>query len=273
MPNFSDFHLHSAHSGDSDAPMEEMILSGISLGLDSMCFTEHMDLEFPDSPEDPGSIFLLDPEPYLREFTHLKDKYREKIRLLFGVELGLQPQVANANAAFVRSYDFDFVIGSTHVCNGKDPCCPSFFQGRSEQDAFREYFESILKNIQTFSDFDVCGHLDYAIRYAPNMDRNYCGADYQDIMDAILKLLLEKGKGIELNTGGIKKGMKEFHPCTFILKRYRELGGEVITLGSDSHDTAHIAHAFEPAAELLKESGFDYYTVFEKRTPKFVRLA
>ena len=84
---------------------------------------------------------------------------------------------------------------------------------------------------------------------------------------------LEKGKGIELNTGGIKKGMKEFHPCTFILKRYRELGGEVITLGSDSHDTAHIAHAFEPAAELLKESGFDYYTVFEKRTPKFVRLA
>lgn len=272
MPAFSDFHLHSSHSGDSDTPMEEMILSGISLGLDAMCFTEHMDLDFPDSPEDPGSIFLLDTEPYLRDLTRLRDKYRGRIRLLFGVELGLQPQVARANAAFARSFDFDFIIGSTHVCHGKDPCYPSFFQGRRTQDAFREYFESILENIRIFSDFDVCGHLDYAVRYAPDMDRSYSGADYRDILDAILKQLLEKEKGIELNTGGIKKGMKEFHPCTFILKRYRELGGEIVTLGSDSHDAAHIAGAFGQAAELLKECGFGYYTVFENRTPEFIRL-
>lgn len=272
MPITADCHLHSSFSGDSDTPMEEMIQKGISLGLSTMCFTEHQDYDYPDSSDGPGSIFLLNTDSYLYDLARLKAKYQDKIRLLFGVELGLQPHLMRQNAVYAKSYEFDFIIGSSHICSGRDPYYPSFFEGRSEEEAYREYFTSILENIKRFSNFDVYGHLDYVVRYGANMDKDYSYEKYKDILDAILELLLEKEKGIELNTGGIKKGMRDFHPCMGVLKRYRELGGEIITIGSDSHDASHIAEHFDRAAETLKECGFQYYTVFEKRSPEFHRL-
>ena len=272
MPITSDCHLHSSFSGDSETPLEEMVLAGISRGLKTMCFTEHQDIDYPDSPDGPGSIFLLNTDSYLYDLARLKEKYREQIRLLFGVELGLQPEVMRQNAVYAKSYDFDFIIGSSHICHGKDPYYPSFFEGREESSAYREYFESILENVKKNSNFDVYGHLDYVVRYGPDRDKYYSYHEYRDILDEILETLLDKGKGIELNTGGIQKGMKDFHPCTDILKRYRELGGEIITVGSDSHDAAHIADAFGRAAEVLLSCGFRYYAVFEKRTPEFIRL-
>lgn len=268
----ADCHLHSSFSGDSETTMEEMIRKGISLGLKTMCFTEHQDFDYPDSPEGPGSIFLLNTDSYLYDLARLKEKYAGQIRLLFGVELGLQPEVMRQNAVYARSYDFDFIIGSSHVCHGKDPYYPAFYEGRSENQAYLEYFESILENIRKFSNFDVYGHLDYVVRYGPDRDRNYSYEKYKDVLDAILELLLEKEKGLELNTGGLKSGMRDFHPCADILKRYRELGGEIITVGSDAHDTEHLAGHFDRAAEALKACGFRYYTIFEKRVPEFVRL-
>ncbi len=268
----ADCHLHTAHSGDSDAPMEEMILKGIEMGLSTMCFTEHNDFEYPDSPEMSGTQFLLNTDSYLYELIGLKEKYADRIRILFGVELGLQPQLMRQNSVYAKSYDFDFIIGSSHLCHGRDPYYPSFFEGRSDEDAYREYFESILENIQKFSNFDVYGHLDYVVRYGASMDTDYSYEKYSDIFDKILTLLLEKEKGIELNTGGIKKGMHDLHPCMGVLKRYRELGGEIVTIGSDAHDSAHVADCFDRACQILKDCGFSYYTIFEKRIPEFHRL-
>lgn len=272
MPVTSDCHLHSSHSGDSDAPMEEMILRGIDLGLTTMCFTEHNDFGYPEVPDMPADIFLLNTDSYLYDLAKLKEKYAGRIRLLFGVELGLQPEVLRENAVYAKSYEFDFIIASSHVCHRRDPYYPDFYEGRPEEEAYREYFESILENIRKFSNFDVYGHLDYVVRYGPNKDKYYSYEKYQDILDEILKLLLDKGKGIELNTGGVKSGMKDLHPCMGILKRYRELGGEIITIGSDSHDVLHIGDSFDRAADVLKECGFEYYTIFEKRSPEFKRI-
>lgn len=272
MPITADCHLHSSFSGDSKTPLEEMVLAGISRGLKTMCFTEHQDIDYPDSPDGSGSIFLLNTDSYLYDLVSLKEEYRDQICLLFGVELGLQPEVLRKNAVYAKSYDFDFIIGSSHVCHGKDPYYPSFYEGRSEEEAYREYFTSILENVKQFSNFDVYGHLDYVVRYGPNRDRDYSYDRYRDIFDEILTALLEDGKGIELNTGGMKKGMKDFHPCTDILKRYRQLGGEIVTVGSDAHDPGHIADYFSDAAEVLLSCGFRYYTVFRHRVPEFLRI-
>ena len=272
MPVTSDCHLHSSHSGDSDTPMEDMVLQGIAQGLTAMCFTEHNDFDYPVSPGTPAGMFLLNTDSYLYDLIRLKEKYADRIRLLFGIELGLQPEVLQENAILAKSYDFDFIIGSSHICHGRDPYYPDFFEGRPEEEAYREYLESVLENIRKFSNFDVYGHLDYVVRYGPHRDLYYSYEKYKDVLDRILKLLLDKGKGIELNTGGIKRGMKDFHPCRDVLKRYRELGGEIITIGSDSHDTQHIGDAFDRAAGVLKECGFEYYTVFEKRTPEFKKI-
>lgn len=273
MPITADYHLHSSHSGDSQTPMEQMILRGIELGLDTMCFTEHNDFEYPDAPDFSGEMFLLNTDSYLYDLIKYKEKYASKIRILFGVELGLQPEVMRQNAVYAKSYDFDFIIGSSHICHGMDPYFQSpFFDGRSADAAYLEYFESILENIKKFNNFDVYGHLDYVVRYGPDMDKYYSYEQYKEILDAILELLIDKGKGIEINTGGLKKGMRDLHPCTGILKRYRELGGEIITIGSDSHDTQHIAEYFDRACDVLKECGFNYYTVFEKRIAEFKKL-
>lgn len=272
MPVTSDCHLHSSHSGDSDTPMEDMVLQGIARGLTTMCFTEHNDFNYPESPDTPAGMFLLNTDPYLYDLARLKEKYRDQVRLPFGVELGLQPELLRENAVYAKSHDFDFIIGSSHVCHGRDPYYPDFYEGRSEEEAYREYFESILENIRKFSNFDVYGHLDYVVRYGPHRDQNYSYEKYRDILDEILKELLDRGKGIELNTGGIKSGMKDLHPCMAVLKHYRELGGEIVTVGSDAHDTQHIGDFFDRAAEVLKECGFKYYTVFERRSPEFQKL-
>lgn len=268
----TDCHLHSSFSGDSAAPMEEMILQGIERGLTHMCFTEHNDFDYPLSPQSPENIFLVNVDSYLYDLIQYKEKYADRIKILFGIELGLQPQVMRENAVFAKSHEFDFIIASSHVCNQRDPYYPPFYEGRSEEEAYREYFSSIIENIKKFSNYDVLGHLDYVVRYGPNMDREYSYEKYKDLIDAILELLLEQGKGIEINTGGVKKGLRELHPCTGVIRRYRQLGGEIVTIGSDAHEPGQIGCAFDRAQDILLECGFRYYTVFEKRTPEYLKL-
>lgn len=273
MPITADCHLHSNFSGDSVTPMETMILKGIDLGLTHMCFTEHQDFDYPITEETPEGMFEVNVDAYLYDLIRFREKYQDKIKILFGIELGLQPHLTRKIAPFAKNYDFDFIIGSTHVCNGMDPYWPQYyFKDKTEEQAYGEYFASITENVKKFSNFDVYGHLDYVVRYGPNRDLDYSYKKYQEYFDPMLKLLIESGKGIEVNTGGVKRGMRELHPITDVIKRYRELGGEIITVGSDSHEDIHIADAFPRACELLKECGFKYYTVFEKRTPEFFKL-
>ena len=129
-----------------------------------------------------------------------------------------------------------------------------------------------MENIRTFDSFDVYGHLDYVVRYGPHKDAQYSFEKYRDILEDILKLLIEKGKGIEINTGGLKYGLKELHPCTGLLKRYKELGGEIVTVGSDAHKPENIGFGFARAEEVLKACGFRYYTLFQQRRPAFLPL-
>lgn len=268
----ADFHLHSNFSTDSRTPMETMVLKGIELGLTHLCFTEHMDIRFPVTEQTPEGSYIVNTDSYLYDLLLLKEKYKDKIKLLFGIELGLQSDYKMDISRYAKGYEFDFVIGSTHLCNGKDPYFPAFYEGRSEEEAYREYFGCVLNNLKAFSNFDVCGHMDYVVRYGPNKDTAYTYERYQDILDAILETLLEKEKGLEINTGGIRKGLRELHPLTTVLKRYRELGGEIVTIGSDAHVPERISEGFDRAAEILKNCGFRYYTVFENRSPEFKKI-
>ena len=272
MSIFADCHLHSHHSADSEASMEAMVLAGIENGLKTMCFTEHNDFAMPNLPDYPGTAWELNADSYLYELLSLKEKYADKIRLLFGVEIGMQEDCMREDAIFAKSHEFDFVIGSVHVVRKMDPYYPSYFEGRSPEEAYREYFETELTNIKKHSNFDVLGHLDYVVRYGSDPSLGYDVNSHMDIIDAILKTLLSKEKGLELNTGGIDKGMPDFHPCIPILKRYKELGGEIITIGSDAHAPTKVGKHFARAGEILKSCGFDYYCVFEKRTPEFHKI-
>lgn len=252
--------------------MEDMVLKGIELGLAEMCFTEHNDFDYPVTASEPSGFFEINPDAYLYDFLKLREKYAKQITLFFGVELGLQPHLSQKNAAFAKAHEYDFIIGSSHLCHRKDPYYPAFFEGRPQEEAYLEYFESILENLKVYSNFDVYGHLDYVVRYGPTKDQDYSYERYREILDQILTKLIDMEKGIEINTGALAKGMREPNPCTGILKRYRQLGGEIVTAGSDAHEPGQIAHAFSRAAEILKDCGFRYYATYQKRTPVFHKL-
>jgi len=263
-----DVHMHSQFSGDSDAPQEDMILTAIDAGLGGICFTDHLDMDYPDEP----ALFLLDLPNYTSSVLALQKKYHDKFPVLLGIELGLQPHLGNLHKDILSQYPFDFVIGSSHVVHGFDPYYPVFYEGRNEKECYREYFESILENIRAFDGFDVYGHIDYVVRYGPTKNTNYSYLQYRDVIDEILKVLIGKGKGIEINTGGFKYGLGHPNPTEEIIRRYKELGGEIITIGADAHTPAHIAYDFGKVPAILKEAGFDYFTVFKNRKPEFIKL-
>ncbi len=268
----SDFHMHTKFSSDSTSNPEEMVKHAIGIGLDTICFTDHFDKDYPDQNNGKINEFQLDIVPYFETITVLKEKYAGKMDIRIGVEFGLQPHLGEFYRKLVQSYPFDFVIGSVHVVDGKDPYYASAFEGKTDEELYRQTFEETLVNIQKNQDFDVLGHIDYVVRYGKTQAKNYSYKKYADIIDEILKYLIAHGKGIELNTAGYKYGIGFCHPHPDIIKRYKELGGEIITIGSDGHKPEHLAYDFYKVSDILKSCGFKVYTEFKDRKPNFRQL-
>ena len=263
----SDYHMHTHNSGDSEAPMKDMIESAIKCGLSEICFTEHMDLDFPITESVPEGTFTLDIPSYKKELFSYRQKYQDTISIKYGIELGLQSQIIAQNSRVISDNDFDFVIGSIHLLDHADPYYPEFWEGRDEESVIRRYFFSTLENIKFFSDFDVLGHLDYIVRYTPTHGAGYSYSKYKEEIDAILSYLAEHDKGLDLNTKSLTRGGADSNPNADILSRFRELGGHIITFGSDAHTPDEVAGCFERAREIAVSCGFDSYYTFDKRVP------
>ena len=263
----ADQHLHSHHSGDSEAPMEDMANAALARGMTHICFTEHMDLDFPDGPDEPGSIFLLDVDAYHAEWETLAERFEGRLDIRFGLELGLQPQVAVSNQAIVADHSWDLIIGSCHIAEGRDPYYPSFYEGRSLEESYRAFFRSTLDNLHACEDIDVLGHLDYIVRYAPGGEESYHPEEYADITDEILRFIIERDIGLDINTSAMIRGCREPNPCTALIRRYRELGGELITIGSDAHRPEDVGGSFERVRDILLSEGYTRYYTYTGRRP------
>lgn len=266
---YNDYHVHTSFSSDSKALPELQLKRAGELGMNKICFTDHEDIGY---SADNGLSFIIDADKYFSHLGELKSRYADTLRVLIGIELGLQISNKDEIDLFATSHDFDFIIGSTHLIGGKDPCFSDFFEKNTEHEALRRYFEEVLLNVRTFDNFDVVGHIDYIVRYTKNKGEKYDPHDYFDIIDEILKTVISKGKGIECNTSRIDCGFLHCNPHEDIIKRYKELGGEIITIGSDSHLPKTLGHGFNKVGEILINAGFKYYTVFEKRKPEFIKL-
>lgn len=267
----ADYHIHTHQSGDSEAPMEDVIRSAIEKGLSEICITEHMDYDYPILPDVPKGMFEVDTDAYFDEYKKIKAAYKDQIRIKFGIELGLQPHITDLNAKYIEKYSFDFVIGSNHICHGMDPYYPDFYENRNEKEAVREFFESTLENINAFDNFDVLGHLDYLVRYSPTGESGYDYRDYLDVIEAILKTLISKGKGLDVNSKSLYSNppLSNPNPCKGILNFYRELGGEIITLGSDAHKPGDVARGFDQTISILKSCGFTGFCTYSGRKVAF----
>lgn len=268
----ADVHMHSNFSHDSESSPEQMIQGAIGKGLEIICFTDHYDKDnLFWGPED-----VFEPDEYFRVLRCLKKKYEGQIDIRIGVEIGLQPHLTDYYEEFVKKYPFDFVIGSVHSIHKVDLAFglmnSTEFDGMTDGRLYRETLEETLVDVRSQKEFDVLGHLDYVVRYGKNREKEYSYEKYADLIDEILRTLIAEGKGLELNMAGLKYGLPFAHPHPDVLKRYRELGGEIITVGADGHKPEHIAYDFSKVSGILKSCGFEYYTEFSERHPVFRKL-
>ena len=274
----ADMHMHTWFSTDSEACPRDMADEAVRKGLKTICFTDHFDkddLEW-------GEEGIFDVDAYFVEMQKLQEEYAGKLNIRIGIELGLRTYLKDYYEELTKKYPFDFVIGSVHNVPYKkdaegnilytDPAAEKLFTDRTDKEAYRLMMETTLENVRTSDCFQTLGHLDYVVRYGKSREKEYSYTDYADIIDEILKLLIEKEKGPEVNSAGLKYGLPFAHPHSDVLKRYRELGGEIITIGADAHKPEHIAYDFAKAEEILKSCGFKYYTEFFEQKPVFKQL-
>ena len=263
----ADVHMHCGFSNDSETRPEDMVESAIAKGLSVICFTDHYDKDNLDW----GDEAIFDVESYFQKMIALQEEYRDRIDIRIGAEIGMQPYLAEYYQNFMAQHPFDFVIGSVHSVLEHDVAL-DFFQKHNDPEGYKIYFEEMLQDVQKIKSYDVLGHLDYIVRYSNQGSKGFNLNDYMDIIEEILKQVIVHGKGIEMNMSGLKYGLGAPHPQPEIIKRYRELGGEIITVGADGHIPEHIAYDYHLADDILKSCGFKYYTEFKGRKPVFVKI-
>ncbi len=269
----ADCHMHSLFSTDSEAPMEEMVEAAAAKGLETVCFTEHLDYDYPKQQGEEGPPdFLVDLPAYQEALFELKERYCGRVEVLFGLEMGVMPYLGSRCSDVARSFPFDFVLASSHLVDGRDPYYPSYFEGISEEEGYEAYFRTIPANLAAFPDFHSYAHLDYIVRYGPRRNEAYSFEKYREVLVPALRALIDAGKALEVNTGGYKYGLGQPNPQTDVLRAYRAMGGELITVGSDAHKPEHVAYDFPRLAELLRGIGFRYYAVFRGGKPDMRRL-
>lgn len=255
-----DYHMHTYFSADSDAAPREHVMTAIKKGLDEICFTDHKDFCYPYCP------FDLDADAYFLELQQLQKEFANQIQIKIGLEIGLDTDFKEDIDYFVNAHDYDYVIGSIHVIHQTEFYDPaSFFDGKTKEEAHRDFFLNTLECVKTFDCFHCLGHLDYICRYGPYVDKHVEHALYQDIIDDILKELIRKGKGIEVNTSGYR----DLEVCGFpnfeIVQRYYDLGGRIITIGTDSHTSDRVGEHVEDVLKEYQRIGFEDVSTFTKR--------
>lgn len=263
----TDTHIHSIHSSDAISTMEEIAQVAMQKKLATICLTDHIDVDYPNSID----FNRLDPHDYLRNIKEVQERYAS-LRILTGLEIGLQPHLQESTDQIVKRFDPDFVIGSIHCVFAEEISHHGLFKERNKIQAYERYFEAMLQSIQIINNYDSLGHLDFVERYYHSPDKLLYYADHREIIDEVLKHIIANDKAIELNTSGFRYKLGQAHPSNEILIRYRELGGYLITIGSDAHRAIDVGADFNLAEDILHMCGFKEYYYYEKRKPVGIML-
>ena len=270
--SYIDQHVHTNISHDGISSIDEYLNIAKEKNVEEITFTEHYD----DYKGVDTNLKTLDVKKYNDKYLSKKDD--SKVKTNFGIEIGLRPESYELISNMVKDNNFDFIIGSSHITCGKDMAYDkTFFEGLTPQEAIMNYFNEVLENIKLYkNEFDVYGHLDYVIRYVMKYYGNDINKinynDFKDILDEILISLINSNKGIEINTSGIRYGLGYAHPNIEIVKRYKELGGKIITIGSDAHRIEDLSSNFEEVYDMLESLNIEEITVYHERIPQFVKI-
>ncbi len=259
-----DYHIHSNISFDGRISIREMCREALNRGLSGLIFTEHWELGYKNSR------FIFNIEEYKRQIEKAREEF-PNFEIGRGIELGLS-SAAREEAAEIAEKDWDFIIGSCHNIDGINVSGGDYCQNKNKKQCYGGYLRDICRLIKENPVFDVVGHLDLPRRDAAYSDRGLIYEDFREEIDELFSLIIPLGIGIELNTAGWRYNLDAAQPHISVLKRYRQMGGEIITCGSDCHTLASIGYRLEDGYEILRQAGFKYVSLFKGRKLKQAEL-
>ena len=259
-----DYHMHTRVSFDAHETGEAMAKAALAAGLKEICFTDHLDYD----PLGKMGILAFDQAAYNAEYDNLE---LPGLKIRRGMEFGM---TANNVAQFKKDLQrrpFDFVLGSIHFVDDVDVYFPEYWEGKTIFQAERRYLEATLECVRIHEDFDVLAHLSYIAKAQSNpVHRPVSFAEHREIIDEILRIVAAKGKGLEMNTSGMDR-CGGFLPTADYFRRFKELGGEIVTVGSDAHNAARVGQYAFDVCEIFRDI-FGYVCTFENRQPIFHKL-
>lgn len=282
---WTDYHVHTEFSDDSNYPMEQVIKDAITKGFDELCFTDHVDYGIKKDWDEPGEMIYrkggagepdqmpvanVDYPVYYKTFQKMKELYQDKISLKFGLEFGMQAHTVEKYEKLFSRYPFDFIILSVHEIEDKEFWDQGFQNGMTQQEYNERYYEEMLYLVQNYHNYSVLGHMDLITRY--DKAGVYPFEKLKPILTKILKTVIADEKGIEVNTSSHRYGLKDLTPSRDILKLYKKLGGKIITIGSDSHKPGYLGAFVDETKEELRSLGFEYICTFDKMKPVYHKL-
>jgi histidinol phosphate phosphatase HisJ family len=262
-----DYHIHTTHSIDGKNTILEVCKSAVEKGLKEIAITDHFE---PKNGDENYAVYK--PYDYRLEIEKARVIFQGKLKIKMGVELGQPHLFLNSSQSVVKSIPYDYVIGSAH----KLPEGTDFSEINYSRVCLEEICEIYLNQVKKLvsqADFDCVGHIDLIKRYSTDQYRTRVTLiTQQELIKEVFKILISKGKGIEINTSGLRQAPKETMPGIDVLKLYRELGGDVLTIGSDAHYAQDVAKGLDIAIESAKQAGFKYLTLFNNRMPEYIRI-
>ena len=261
-----DYHTHTLFSADSNASFKTMLDAAVNIGIIELAITDHYDPEYANA----DLPFDLDFKAYQDSLNQYAELYKHKIKLIKGIEIGIQKKVLNKCRIAANSYAYDFILGSFHCARNKELYGGDFFKDKAPAFAYYDFYTYVYECLTNYDEYSVIGHFNIIDRYA-SVIPDFKG--YSDVVEAIMKYIISKGKGLEINTSSYRYGMGENRtPSDEILKLYKSLGGEILTIGSDAHFPEDLACEFPRTIEYLNSFGFKYITTFEKLKSKQIKL-
>lgn len=249
-----DSHIHTTFSTDSKMKIEDAIKKSSQNNI-GLIITEHLDYKYPKE-----NLFIFDVDKYFESYLPLRSA-----SLYLGVEMGMRTDCLEKNVKTVSDHEFDFVLGSVHLVDGIDLFLPSYYEAKTKQQAYERYLEYIYECLRVYDFIDSLGHIDYIARYSPYQDKEFYYSQYSEVIDSILKILAENGKSIEINTRRFENPSSVTNLIP-LYKKFRELGGKTVTIGSDAHNVQTVSKDLDKALYIAQECGLKpvYY---KNRTP------
>lgn len=273
----ADYHIHTEYSNDCRMPMEQLVQEAIRLGLDEICFTDHVDYGVKWDRDDPAAAPYFHTEPfsrlnvdyprYVQQVLALREKYAGRITLRLGMEFGMQVHTIPRYEALFARWPFDFVLLSVHQVEDREFWNQDFQRGRTQEEYQQRYYQELLALVQRYHHYSVLAHMDLVARYDPAGP--YPFEALRPVLTEILRTVIADGKGLEVNTSCHRYGLQDLTPSRDILRLYRDLGGRILTLGSDSHKPGHLGAYLSETRQQLRELGFAQWCTFERMEPVF----